>query len=126
MTFRQYLILMTAGTVLGTVAWIFTLLFVDPRTTGLLGTGIFLVTLLFMVTGFATIGGLFVRTMILRRHDVVARSVANSFRQGMLLALFVDGVLVLKSRSALTPWTTLFFIVLLTTLEFFMTAFRRR
>ncbi len=126
MTFRQYLILMIAGTTLATVAWMFVLLLVDPRDTGWFGVIMFMTTLMLMITGLTSIGGLFVRTVVLGRNEMLARTVGNSFRQGLLLAIFIGGILMMKSRGTLTPWTTIFFIVFLTLVEFFLVAFRRR
>ena len=126
MTLRQYLILMFSGTTVALVAWIFMLVLVDPRTGGFFAVLMFLATLFLTITGFGSMIGLFLRTAVLRKDEMIARAVSNSFRQALFLALFVDGVLILKSRGTLTPWTTLFFIIFLTLLEFFFVAFRRR
>ena len=126
MTLRQYLILMTAGTTAALVSWISVLMLVNPRSAGFLGVGIFIATLFLAITGVSSIGGLFIRTAVLRRDELIARAVGNSFRQGIFLAAFISGVLLMKSTGSLTPWTLILFIGALTLLEFFFIAFRRR
>lgn len=126
MTLRQYLVLMMAGTTAATVSWISVLVLVNPRSAGFLGVGMFIATLFLVIIGISSIVGLFIRTAVLRRDELIARAVGNSFRQGIFLAIFICGILLMKSGGALTPWILILFIAALTLIEFFFIAFRRR
>jgi len=77
--------------------------YVDPVRDGFLGQALFYVSLFFSVTGLTT---LFL--FWLRRHweinEVVYQNVGISFREGVLLALAVCGMLFLQSFRLLVWW----------------------
>lgn len=123
MTLRYYLILMGLGTALawGTVALIVTM--VDPASTQVVVFGVFYASLFMALTGTFSIMGFASRVVVLRKYDLIARQVAISFRQAVMLALLIVVALFLQGRSLLTWWNALLLVALLTVLEsFFVTA----
>ncbi len=103
MTVRSYLWGMRLSTLAALAALGAVIFYVDPVRDGFLGQALFYVSLFFSVTGLTT---LFL--FWLRRHweinEVVYQNVGISFREGVLLALAVCGMLFLQSFRLLVWW----------------------
>src|SRR5688572_16991928 len=118
MTLRQYLILMTLGTLLAWGGVAMVVATVDPTTAQ---AGVFLAfyaSLLLALTGTFSILGLLMRIGMLRRQLVVSRHVAVSFRQAVLLAALFSAALYLQGKSMLSWWNALLIAIALTVFEF--------
>ena len=77
--------------------------FVDPTSSGVIGTALFYLAIFFSLAG---IFNLFL--MSLRRRfigdELAAENVGISFRQGVLLAILIIGILILQSYHVLIWW----------------------
>lgn len=76
---------------------------VDPARDGVLGQALFHVSLFFSITGLATLFLFWLRRKF-SGNEAVYENVGVSFRQGMLVALAVSGMLLLQSFRILLWW----------------------
>ena len=119
MTLRQYLLIMSLGTILswGAVGLIMRTFYpTDIQSTVLI---IFYISLFLALVGTFSLAGFILRIFLLKQQLLVSRHVAISFRQGILLALLLIVALILQSKSMLSWWSALLAVLALTILEFF-------
>ena len=77
----------------------------------------FYATLFLALTGTFTVIGFYVR-VYLKRNQLYYQNINVAFRQGILLALAVCGLLALQSVRVLTWWDSLILILILLIIEF--------
>ncbi|MDO8499520.1 MAG: hypothetical protein Q7S66_02560 [bacterium] len=104
MTLRQYLILMSTGTVSCWLAWILIVWSISPDSMGWLGILFFYASLFLALVGTFSVVGFLIRRKILKNDDLVFRKVKKTFRQGVLSASLVIIVLMLLHLDFLTWW----------------------
>lgn len=122
MTLRSYLLLMTIATIIFWLALGLIMVNTDPGTAGQSGIILFYVILTFALTGTGAILGFLIRFMALKQ-ELVAHSVVVAFRQALLGAMLVIGVLFLFSQQ-LFSWLNLGLLLLtLSALEFFLLSY---
>ena len=116
MTLKQYLALMTLGTVICWIALVFVIFNLDPYQSGFLGFMFFYSSLFLSVLGTVSVLGFLIRRKILKDDEIVFRHVKKTFRQAILVAIFVTVVLLMQQLRLLTWWNfillSLLFIVL--------------
>lgn len=117
MSLRQYLFLMTVGTGLCWLAWVFVLFNIDPFKIGWLGFLFFYSTLFFALVGTISVIGFLVRWRILGDDDIVFRHVKKTFRQGIFMALAVVILLFLLQKDLLTWWNGAIVIIIFLLIE---------
>ncbi len=83
--------------------------YIDPRSSGLLGVALFYLVIFFVLSGMFNLLLLFLRRKFLG-NEVAVTSVGLSFRQGILLAISVVGILILQSVRMLIWWDALLVI----------------
>lgn len=125
MTYKQYLTVMTVGTILSWLAWFFVLFFIDPFGANLIGLLFFYLSLYLALCGSLAILGLIFR-IYLSRDTVVSRQAGVAFRQAILFASLPVGSLMLQAKDLFTWWNTVLFIVALTFIEFFFISIKKR
>ncbi|MDP1834022.1 MAG: hypothetical protein Q8L11_03800 [Candidatus Moranbacteria bacterium] len=103
MTFRDYIWGIWLVTLLSLVAFVFVVRFVDPDSTGIAGKLLFYLSLFFVGSGIFNLVLLRLRKGTLNA-ETASSNIGLSFRQGMLLALFMIGLLVLQSFRVLVWW----------------------
>ena len=103
MTLLRYLAFLTASTVLCWVSWLLVLLRVNPETSGPWAPFFFYLTGFFALAGTAALVGYLVRAAF-NRQELPYRTVAVSFRQGLLLAAVAVGCLALQGGRLLSWW----------------------
>ena len=118
MTIRQYLILMSAGTLAAGAALAFLLATLSPETAGIAGFALLYGSFFLSCLGAFTLFGLFFRRLT-HRDVMLARQVRTSFRQGTFLGILVTGSLILQGHGLLTWWNALLFALATSTVEFF-------
>ena len=123
MTLRQYLFWMLLLTALCWLGWLSIVGTVDPAGAGWLGFFIFYAALCLALIGTFSVIGLAARSYI-NRLEPVSRHASTSFRQSLLLTVFIAGSLMLQTHALLTWWNLLLFIATLTITEFFLISFR--
>jgi len=117
MSFRNYVYLMAAGTLLAWLGWGIVIWNTDPRDAGSLGFGMFYLTLLMGLVGLITLLELLVRVALMRR-EVVLREVKVSFRHAILLSAVGILALVFSRQGWLSWWVLIVFIITAAVLEY--------
>lgn len=113
MNLKQYLIVMGLSAALGWVTLVFIIIGFNPEEAGL---GVFFLlyaSFLMALASTLSIGGLIARVWILRQSDIIPRQVSKSVRQATLLSIFLAGLLMMQSRSILSWWLFVVFLILL-------------
>lgn len=123
MTYRQYFFWMIFTTGLSWFGLASVIRMIDPMSSGFIGYLFFYLVLSFALVGTLALIGLVVRASF-KPKEAVARHVATSFRQSILLSFLAIGTLMLHSHSVLNWWTALLFIGTLTVAEFFLISYR--
>lgn len=118
MTIRQYLILMSVGTLAAGAALVFLFATMTPETAGIAGFALLYGSFFLTCLGAFTLLGLFLRRLA-HREVMLARQVRTSFRQGTFLGILVTGSLILQGNGLLTWWNALIFALATSTVEFF-------
>ena len=103
MTIRAYLWGMRFSTLAALAALGLVVKYINPIRDGLLGQGLFYVSLYFTVTGIATLFLFWLRRTF-SKNGAVQENVGVSFRQGALIAVAVCALLVLQSFRLLVWW----------------------
>ena len=97
MTLRRYLILMTLGTILCWIAWVFILFNINPAEADSLG--FFYLSLFLATVGTFSVLGFTVRRAIIKNDEIIFRHVRHTFRQGVFLSLLLIITLFLSARD---------------------------
>lgn len=126
MTLRQYLLFMSALTLVAWGLWLLLLLNFHPNTSGALTFFFFYATLLLALTGAWSIAGLLVRRGRVSGRILLFRAVRRAFRQGVLLSTLMVGTLFLHGMRFLTWWNALILVALIAALEAFYLTRRDR
>jgi len=103
MTLKSYIWGMRLVVLFSAIAWALVFNFVDPEKSGAAGKLLFYVVLFFILGGLFNLFLLWIRKKTLG-VDGAALNVVLSFRQGMLLSIFVIGLLLLQSFRVLIWW----------------------
>jgi len=125
MTLRQYLFLMSLGTILCFVAWLFVIFNIDPNQADNLSFIFFYTSLFLFLLGVISIINLLIKTKILKSEEVVFRHVKRTFRQGVIVAALVVFLLLLQQYRYLTWWNLIIFILLVILIEVVVFANRK-
>ena len=113
MTLKQYLILMSVATAVCWLAWLFVIFNLDPTTAGTLGLSFFYFSSFFALIGtFATLG-FWMRELFSKTDEVEFRIVKKTFRQGIVLSVFIILTLFLQQKEMLNWWTGTIILVML-------------
>ncbi|MFH1193454.1 MAG: hypothetical protein V1661_00500 [bacterium] len=125
MNFRQYIILMSISSVLAWLTWAFIVFGINPDEAGLGILFLFYISLLLALSCSLSIAGLIIRVWALRQKELVSRQAAKSFRQAILLATLLTGILYFQSKHILNWWIIALFIAALSMLEFFLISYKK-
>lgn len=106
MTLRTYIWGIRFVTFLSLTAFVFVIHFVDPESTGLASKFLFYLSLFFASSGIFNLILLRLRRKSLNAESAFS-SISLSFRQGILLALFMVILLILQSFRMLIWWDAL-------------------
>ncbi|MFH1078638.1 MAG: hypothetical protein V1745_05170 [Patescibacteria group bacterium] len=118
MTFRMYMALMSAATLMAMGAWAFVVWSTNPQEAPAIGFVMFYLTLLMSLVGLLTIAGVGYRVVILGRRDLVSREVRISFRHAVFLAAMAVVALICSASGWLRWWTFLALIVVVSVIEY--------
>ncbi len=103
MTLRSYIWGLRIINLISLSALALVIIFIDPEKSGVLGIAIFYAVLFFALSGLFNLILLWIRRSTLG-SEAAFSSVNLSFRQGILLAIFVVGLLILQSFRILVWW----------------------
>lgn len=104
MTLRQYLTLMSIGTLLCWVAFVVVLSGVDPTGASMLEFLFFYASLFLGLLGTFSVFGFLLRRLFLKDDDVLFRHVRHTFRQSLIISLVIIFLLILTAQNLLTWW----------------------
>jgi len=124
MTLKKYLNLMTILTVICWVAWVLTLILVNPQQSDLIGFVLFYFSLFLALLGTASVLGFLIRVWLKKKP--IFKQVEIAFRQAIWLGLLVSSIFILKGLNLLRWWNALFLILFLIFLELFFLLSNRR
>lgn len=117
MTLKQYLYLMTIGTLICWIAWFFILFNTDPQDATLLIFGFFYTSLFLGIVGLFSVIGFLIKSKRAHKDDAVFRQVKKTFTQGILLGSFVIFILILRQFHLLFWWNAVFLVILYVLIE---------
>jgi hypothetical protein len=119
-TTRTYIIPIATGTLMSFLALVSMLWFVDPFSAGNLQHIFFYITIFLSAAGIFTLAGIQARKKFL--PGILVEQLKASFRQAMLIAVLITGLLVLQATGLLLWWVGLTLILFIITLEVFFNA----
>ncbi len=114
-----YLVMMAGGTLLSWGAWYFVISTITPSEGGMIGLALFYGTLTLSTAGTCALAGLGIR-MVFLKQELILEKIIISFRQGIFLALLIDGILLLQALRVLTWYNMVLLVVGITVVEFFV------
>ncbi len=82
------------------------IVYVDPKSSGIIGIILFYLIIFFVLSGIFNLGLIFIRRKLLG-NEIAASNVGLSFRQGILLATLCLILLILQSFRVLIWWDAL-------------------
>jgi hypothetical protein len=103
MSLKAYIWGIRIVTLLSLGAFVCVVKFVDPDAAGLVGKILFYVSVFFFLSGFFNLLLLFLRKRKANAENAFS-NIGLSFRQGILLALFSIGLLIMQSFRVLIWW----------------------
>lgn len=112
MTLRQYLILMTVGTVVCWITWLFVVYSLNPFQAGFVAFAFFYFSSFLALVGTFSVIGFIVRSRIIQNDEVVFRHVKKTFRQSIIVAGLVLFALLLLQLRLLRWWNSLLLLLL--------------
>lgn len=124
MTFKQFLLVMSAAAFTAWFVWLFLLFKVDPTVSGWPGFLFFYITLAAALVGTLTVAEAFIRR-VFRPNDLVSRQVLVSFRQAVWLSATIIIALFLLSNSLFRLWIISLVIVVFSLVELAFLSARR-
>lgn len=92
--------------------------YVDPEKSGIMGKVLFYLIFFFFLSSFFNLGLLEIRKRALGK-EAVTLNISLSFRQGVLLAVFVVGLMLLQSLRILIWWDGLLLLAAIFIIELY-------
>lgn len=102
MTVRTLLLSSSSTAVVATAIWLSIIFFLDPDKAGLIGHALFFLTFFLAMASYFTLVGFGVRRLI-NPWQLSAYSVRGALRQGVMISLFLN-LLLLLTRIRLYQW----------------------
>lgn len=124
MTVKNLLIGSTLTTVLASALWLGVVFFLDPEKAGIAGYGLFFLSFFLVVAGITTLVGFAVRR-ILNIRQLAAYSVRGALRQGIMLSLFFNLLLLLVRVRLYQWWVALILTVIFIVFELVFLSYDR-
>lgn len=118
MTLRAYIWGLRIVSLLSFSALALVVYLVDPERSGLMGVLVFYVVLFFALSALFNLVFLRLRKSALGSEAALS-NLSLSFRQGILLAIFVIGLLILQSFRVLVWWDGLILLLAVFLVEFY-------
>lgn len=118
MSIQRYLILMTFATIVSWSSWAIVLFTIDLDVNRALALFLFFGSLFLALTGTFALAGFLIRSFLLR-HEALFEQIGVSFRQAVLLAVLLVGLLILQGQRYLTWWNALLLLLFISLMEFF-------
>jgi hypothetical protein len=124
MTVRVFVIGSLTAAIGSWLLWLLVILYLDPNRAGVPGFFLFFLTLFLAVSSIAALLGFGVRRFI-ARDILAAYAVRTALRQGVLLGLFLDLLLVLQLVNLYRWWLAVIAIIFFIATEFIFLGYDR-
>ncbi len=125
MTFRSYLLLMGATTLVCWVGVVVVLYAVDPFTSGVFGISLLYGSLFLALAGTLALAGIVVRKLLFREEPHFVQ-VAIAFRQSIFFAFLIVALLALSHAELLRWWLIPILIAFFTVIEYLLLSISHR
>ena len=125
MSLRLYLWIMSLGTFFCWVAWFFVIIKLAPEEAGFMGLMFFYMSLFLAIVGTFSVLGFLLRLLRLKNDQLVFRHVRHTFRQSILIGVFLISLLMLKANEAITWWIVTLLLLLLFLIEAILSTRRK-
>ncbi len=117
MHLRHYLILMSLGTALCWAALFFIILSINPTGAGFGVIAFFYFSLFLAILGTFSVVGFLVRRALVRNDEIIFRHVKKTFRQSIIVAIFIIAALLLSHARLLAWWNAIILLGLFAVIE---------
>ncbi len=117
MTLRQYLILMSVGTTICWLTWLFIVFATDPNAASIWVILFFYLSLFFALVGTLSVIVFLIRRAVIKQDEIVFRHVRRTFRQSIVVSALAILVLLLLQKHLLTWWNLILICILFFALE---------
>lgn len=104
MTLRSYLWGMRIGVAVAFAAWVLVLRQIDPEKSGILGQTLFYASTFLFFAGVLILFFTWIRRKIGKNDESALVCIGVSFRQGILMALLIIGLLIFQQYRVLVWW----------------------
>jgi len=104
MTLKSYLWGIRIGTVLSFAAWVMVILYINPEKSGVAGQALFYASTFLFFAGVLILFFTWMRRKARDDDEIAFTYLGTSFRQGILMALLLIGLLVLQQYRLLIWW----------------------
>lgn len=110
MTLKSYLWGIRFGTVLSFIAWVMVILYINPEKSGFAGHLLFYASTFLFFAGVLILFFTWMKRRIGDDDEVAFIYLGTSFRQGILIALLLIGLLILQQHRMLLWWNGLLMV----------------
>jgi hypothetical protein len=117
MTLKQYLLLMTVGSLICWGAWLFVINGIDPDQSGVAGFLFFYISLFLSLLGTLSVIGFIIRKGLFKSDHIVFHHVKNTFRQGLIFSLAIIIAMILLQFNLLAWWIGILLVAMLFVVE---------
>lgn len=107
------------------IAWGLVVFYTDPVQAGFLSFSLFYLSLFLTLSGLILLVGNYIRGRFFKKQ-LIEQRLKTSLRQAIFFSVLIIGWLVLKSQGLAHWWVIVFFILILTVLEFFFISFQKQ
>jgi len=104
MTLKSYLWGMRISAAVAFAAWALVAWYIDPEKSGVAGLALFYASAFLFLAGLAILFFTWLRRKLVEKNEDVLIYVGMSFRQGILTALLIIGLLIFQQYRMLTWW----------------------
>lgn len=118
MTIKKQLFGIFTGTLLALGIFLAIFFNSDPYTADIFTKTAFFTSLFLFISGFFTFSGFYLRVYFSNR-EIIYNNLPIAFRQAVLLAFLLTGLLVLKSLQILSIWDAIIFVVVVILIELY-------
>lgn len=118
MNFRSFIFAIITALIFTTSIWILILFNIDPYKADWLSKISFFLSLLIMITCILTLFGYYIRKKILN-NELIYSILPVSFRQGILGALIIVGIIILSCINVLNWWIAGIWLLIILLIELF-------
>lgn len=124
MTVRALLLSASSAAILASAIWLAIIFFLDPAKAGIVGYALFFLAFFLAVAGWLTLIGFGIRRLI-NPEQLSAYRVRGALRQGIMLSLFFNVLLILVRFRLYQWWVAVILTIIFVALEVIFLSYDR-